>query len=478
MVLGEELIPQILCNTQEKTKNAGFSLQRTKLTSLLYPVSACMRLDSGDAFESVVDAEAMLGFGVPPVDRPERLPVQPGQQAVFVLDCNLSIMMALEQPKTGVSELCGLNVVDYIKRQYSDSLEGLHALVDEFAESLLQDSQGVFMWPLCGHGRSLNPSHLRVAWHHITPSSNLKLILSLGEAHAADRRLTPASQALPAQKAFVNQLVHELRTPLAIASGSLKRACVRVPESQLDVREHLSVAEQELRRIRRLVDHLSLLTDVETGSKRWTLLLQSVGELLGEWQRQLSPALQARLVRILCPHVLDECVYVAADALAVVIDNLCDNAMRYSPAGSPVVVMLASAGSVVNLYVADWGSGIPAKQRQHVFDPFRRLEEHRDPARADGSGLGLSVCRSLIEMMHGTIEILPALGYLRFDAPSTVVKVSLPRISEKGMDFNEESNAFKNSGLNRQQLAGLLVYLERCGESKGWPRSLTASDGA
>jgi signal transduction histidine kinase len=279
---------------------------------------------------------------------------------------------------------------------------------------------------------------------------------------------------LPAQKAFVNQLVHELRTPLAIASGSLKRACVHVPESHLDAREHLSVAEQELRRMRRLVDHLSLLTDVETGSKRWTFLLQSVGELFGEWQRQISPALQTRLVRILCPHLLDECVYVAADALAVVIDNLCDNAMRYSPAGAPVVVMLASAGSVLNLYVADWGSGIPAKQRQHVFDPFRRLEEHRDPARADGSGLGLSVCRSLIEMMHGTIEILPALDHLRFVAPSTVVKVSLPRISAKAIDSNGVLEAFQNSGLNRQQMAGFLAYLERCGEANGWPTSLTA----
>jgi hypothetical protein len=77
-------------------------------------------------------------------------------------------------------------------------------------------------------------------------------------------------------------------------------------------------------------------------------------------------------------------------------------------------------------------------------------------------------------MMHGTIEILPALDHLRFVAPSTVVKVSLPRISAKAIDSNGVLEAFQNSGLNRQQMAGFLAYLERCGEANGWPTSLTA----
>jgi signal transduction histidine kinase len=409
------------------------------------------------------------------------------RQSVFVLDGDLRIVLSLNRRRFSAEEEPGLKFADYLASCHSDCVGDSVRLTAELAGALSRDSQGSLMWPLRGREQSLNGSHLRLAWHKITPFPERRWILSLGYAQAADRRLAPASQALPAQKAFVNQLVHELRTPLAIASGSLKRAGVHVPESLLIAREHLSVAEQELRRIRRLVDHLSLLTDVETGSKRWMLELHSAGMLLDVWQGHISPDLRQRLVRILARDVRDQCVYVAADALAVVIDNLCDNAMRYSAADSPVVLLLTSGGPQLNLYVADWGSGIPAQQREHVFDPFRRLEEHRDPSRADGSGLGLSVCRSLVEMMHGTICILSdpqALGLDGVpDCPSTVLKVSLPRLSENAIELCGEAGSVEAdlatvnpphvSGLNQQQLQGLQVYLERCGEeAQGWPRSL------
>jgi signal transduction histidine kinase len=217
------------------------------------------------------------------------------------------------------------------------------------------------------------------------------------------------------------------------------------------------------------------------------LELQSAGVLLEAWQGRISSDLQQRLVRILSHDVMNQRVYVAADALAVVMDNLCDNAMRYSAAESPVVLLLTCCGPQLNLYVADWGAGIPAQQREHVFDPFRRLEEHRDPARADGSGLGLSVCRSLVEMMHGTICILPAPQTLGLeglpDCPSTVLKVSLPRLSGNDGESCWESGSVETdlvganppqvSGLNPKQIEGLLVYLGRCGEAKGLPGGLT-----
>ena len=133
---------------------------------------------------------------------------------------------------------------------------------------------------------------------------------------------------------------------------------------------------------------------------------------------------------------------------------------------------------MLNFYVADWGSGIPEKQREHVFDPFRRLEEHRDPALADGSGLGLSVCRSLVEMMHGSICILPAVQGFGLDAalsyPKTVVKVSLPLLSVNDMQSSSETGIIENDlatnnhmqslGLSQSQSEGLLAYLKSCGD--------------
>ena len=429
----------------------------------------------------------MLGSGESSTRQGDQSQVWSGSQAVFVLDDDLCIVLSLSRWRGDREAGCHSRFSDYLEDCHSDCVGGVARLIAELAKALMQDAQGVLMWPLLGRDQNLTGARLRLAWHKITPFPEGRWILSLGYAQAADARLAAAGQALPAQKAFVNQLVHELRTPLAIASGSLKRAGVHVPESLLVAREHLSVAEQELRRIRRLVDHLSLLTDVETGSKRWMLELQSAGVLLEAWQGRISSDLQQRLVRILSHDVMNQRVYVAADALAVVMDNLCDNAMRYSAAESPVVLLLTCCGPQLNLYVADWGAGIPAQQREHVFDPFRRLEEHRDPARADGSGLGLSVCRSLVEMMHGTICILPAPQTLGLeglpDCPSTVLKVSLPRLSGNDGESCWDPGSVETdlvganppqvTGLTPKQIEGLLVYLGRCGEAKGLPGGLT-----
>ena len=399
--------------------------------------------------------------------------------SVFLLDSDLCIVRALNNRQIGSVPVIGLALEDFILANYSDCIDASAGLVDVLTASILRDFQGVLMWPRRATDQSMNVSHLRLAWHQMNSLTERQWILSLDYIQAADHRFTTArDHPVPAQKEFINQLVHELRTPLAIASGSLKRVGIQAPSLKPAAREHLSVAEQELRRIRRLVDHLSLLTDVETGSKRWTLALETAGVILSTWKGRISSDLRERLICVPFRNVLDHFVYVAADALEVIIDNLCDNAMRYGTARSPVVLLLTCGGQLLNFYVADWGSGIPEKQREHVFDPFRRLEEHRDPALADGSGLGLSVCRSLVEMMHGSICILPAVQGLGLDAalsyPKTVVKVSLPLLSVNDMQSSSETGIIENDlasnnhmqslGLSQSQSEGLLAYLKSCGD--------------
>lgn len=401
------------------------------------------------------------------------------RHSAFLLDSDLCIVRALNNDQIGTEQGLGLRLEDLILTHYSDCIDASASLIDDLTASLLRDFQGVLMRPLRATDQAMDASHIRLAWHQMNSLPGRQWILSLGYIQAADHRFTAASELpVPAQKEFINQLVHELRTPLAIASGSLKRVGIQAPSLKLAAREHLSVAEQELRRIRRLVDHLSLLTDVETGSQRWKLALETAGVILSAWQERISPDLRERLICVPFHNVLDQFVYVAADALEVIIDNLCDNAMRYGGEDSPVVLLLTCGGPLLNLYVADWGSGIPEKQREHVFDPFRRLEEHRDPARADGSGLGLSVCRSLVEMMHGSICFLPAFQDLGLDGalsyPKTVAKVSLPLLSVNDMQSSSEkgivhadlatTNHMQGLGLNQGQSEGLLAYLKSCGE--------------
>ena len=290
-----------------------------------------------------------------------------------------------------------------------------------------------------------NDSVLLIRWRLLAESPERFSLISF---HDRGRRRSdpgPAIAALKNQQLFINQLIHELRTPLAIASGSLRRVAKKlhrhVPELAADVSgEHLHVAQQELKRITRLIDHLSLLTDIDAGSQRWRMMPIPIGRMLEHWFDELPEKVRQRLLISIDPE--SEHHYLKADieAMKIVLNNIVDNACRYSPDDAPVLIYVCPQPSRVCLYVADWGSGIPADLRDQVFDRFRRLEHHRDPARADGAGLGLAVTRALLNHMNADVVLLPVpeTRNLR-GGPKTVLQVCF---SSQGQVHEDDRTVF------------------------------------
>jgi len=99
------------------------------------------------------------------------------------------------------------------------------------------------------------------------------------------------------------------------------------------------------------------------------------------------------------------------------VANLVDNAIKYTPIGGRIVLALRPAGEAVELSVADTGPGIPADQRERVFDRFHRLESSRS---TPGSGLGLSLVRAVARLHGATIR-------LGDNRPGLRIALSLPR---------------------------------------------------
>jgi signal transduction histidine kinase len=95
--------------------------------------------------------------------------------------------------------------------------------------------------------------------------------------------------------------------------------------------------------------------------------------------------------------------------LQQVLMNLLDNAVKYSPDGGAIVVRTAVDGDTVRLEVEDHGLGIPAGDRERIFEKFDRGDPGRRPA-AGGTGLGLYICRELVERMGGRISVTSTLG--------------------------------------------------------------------
>ena len=321
---------------------------------------------------------------------------------------------------------------------------------------------------------------LLLRWHLLAELPQRYVLLSL---HNLARRRSdpgPAEQALRSQQAFMNQLIHELRTPLAIAVGSLRRGVVRAadlipPRSS----EHLVVVGQELKRMQRLIDHLAVLSDLDSGSTRWRLRPVMLSSLLAGWFQDLADDIRAFTTVML--HGQAEAHYLSIDpeAMAMVLNNLVDNALRYSEPGSQVLLSIHAEPRQLTIYVADWGCGIPESMRDHVFDRFRRLEEHRDPARADGAGLGLSVCRALLALMNARISVLDGReqGDCAEDGPSTVLKICLPHLGPPVEQDLPDLHAEMQAVSADQEVAveRFLRFLTCTGEQSGDPSRLCQS---
>jgi len=208
------------------------------------------------------------------------------------------------------------------------------------------------------------------------------------------------------QRAFVADAAHELRSPLA----SLK--------TQLEVAEHLGEPapledlRPEVDRLTRLVDDLLLLARADEGDPR---LRRREPVELTALLREAVPAGARVPVRVSPGSPL----WTIGDrsALRRVLDNLVANAVRYASSKVELAVQRADADRLV-VTVADDGPGIPAADRDRVFDRFTRLDDARTRD-SGGAGLGLAIVRELVRMHSGTVTLSDARPGLR-------VAVSLP----------------------------------------------------
>jgi two-component system sensor histidine kinase KdpD len=194
---------------------------------------------------------------------------------------------------------------------------------------------------------------------------------------------------------LVSAVAHELRSPIAAiraVTTSLRRADL---DDATRVRL-LDVLDRAGAQLASLVDDLLLAGRLGTELLPVSLepcdLEELVGELVGDYRatRGSDVALSGAAG---APRVLAD-----PKRLRQVLANLVENALAHSPAGRPVVVSVDRDAHWVRIAVADEGPGIPAAERERVFEPYRRLQEERP-----GSGLGLSIARTLTERMGGRL---------------------------------------------------------------------------
>jgi two-component system, OmpR family, sensor histidine kinase KdpD len=200
--------------------------------------------------------------------------------------------------------------------------------------------------------------------------------------------------------ALLNSVSHDLRTPLVTIIG----AADSLAETELPASARKDLAEnirEEGERLDRYVQNLLDMTRLGHGALSARLAALDLAELVGSARQRMRGVLRAHDLRVdlapALPPVLADSVL-----LEQVLVNILDNAAKYAPAGSEIVISGRVSGARVELSIADHGPGIPAADQARVFDMFYRVAGG-DRQRA-GTGLGLAICKGLTEAMGGTIR--------------------------------------------------------------------------
>ena len=214
---------------------------------------------------------------------------------------------------------------------------------------------------------------------------------------AQDALLKMESERL--RNSLLAALSHDLRTPLTALVGlaeSLALTAPRLSTAQLETAEAI---QDEARRMSTLVSNLLDMARIESGEVTLNLQWQPLEEVVGAALDAARGMLQRHHIEVRIPRDLP---LVKIDAVLIerVLVNLLENVSKYTPPGSTVTLSAGVIGDRLSVSVSDNGPGLPAGQEEAVFQKFTRGE--REPA-TPGVGLGLSICRAIIESHQGKI---------------------------------------------------------------------------
>jgi len=208
---------------------------------------------------------------------------------------------------------------------------------------------------------------------------------------------------------FVSGVSHELRTPLAqirMFSETLLLGRVR---SELERVRSLEIVDQEARRLTHLVENLLHFSRSERQATRLSPAPAPLAPLVRQAVEAFSPLAAARGMAFRTELTDGLVASVDADALRQMLVNLLDNAAKYGPVDQTITVGLVVVDGKARIRVEDEGPGIPAADRERVWDRFWRLERDRGSAVA-GTGIGLSVVRELVALHGGRAWVEDARG--------------------------------------------------------------------
>jgi two-component system, OmpR family, sensor histidine kinase CiaH len=243
---------------------------------------------------------------------------------------------------------------------------------------------------------SVTVSYKRRMAKHISEGLAFLIVIIIG-AFFVYRAIKKQLNLNRQQQNFIMAVTHELKTPIAISKlniETLQKRQLEEPQKQKLLQNTLT----EIHRLNDLATNILVISQIE--SKNYRLKKEQIN--LSEIVKNLIIDMQSQFAYRLIEGSITNNVYINGDSLMLklVVSNLIDNAIKYSPKNEPILVELTGN----KLYVKDYGNGITEGDKKNVFQKFYRAG-NENTRTSKGTGLGLYLCKKILNDHNATIEI-------------------------------------------------------------------------
>lgn len=221
------------------------------------------------------------------------------------------------------------------------------------------------------------------------------------------RTLAPVQHIHEQQKQFVSDVAHELRTPLSIMGGELE-VTLRKERTPADYQQVLTSSKQEIDRLIELTENLLFLARADQGKQAIEFEKVDITDLIGSIIASLQAESTKKKIAIRFEPEEEPTFAQGQPAmLRRLFFNLIHNAIQYTPSQGEIWISLATGKQYAEVKIRDTGVGIPLEDQEKIFNRFYRVDPSR--SRTKGYGLGLAICKSIVELHHGSITVRSAL---------------------------------------------------------------------
>ncbi len=207
------------------------------------------------------------------------------------------------------------------------------------------------------------------------------------------------------RREFVANVSHELRSPLSLLQGYVEALSDGLAEDEEQRQKYLNILLDETLRLRRLVNDLLDLTQLETGNINMKLEKIAVGDLVYRVTGRFQPLFEEQHKNIITSIPEDLPLIMGdEDKLQQVLVNLLDNAIKYTPQHGTVRVTAFYGISGVEISVADSGPGIPSEELSYIWERFYKVDKSRTRETEGGTGLGLAIAKNIVRAHGGEVS--------------------------------------------------------------------------